>query len=69
MEASNAEDKEHDDSFDDTLSTLSKSEDGFSDASKEGSCDLEERSPEATRRVILVDKPENERRKAKLFSQ
>ena len=68
-EAGDVEGMESDDSFDDAFSTLSTSEDGFSDASKERSCDLEERSPGAKRRAILVDKPENERRKVKLSSK
>ena len=68
-EASDVEGMESDDSFDYAFSTLSTSKDGFSDASKERSCDLEERSPGAKRRAILVDKPENERRKVKLSSK
>ena len=57
------------DSFDAALSTSPTSEDGFSDTSKEGCCDLEESLPGAKRRAILVNKPENERRKVKLFSR
>ena len=67
--ASNIEAREFDDSFDDALSTFSTSEDGLSEASKERSSDLEERSPGAKRSTILVDRPENERRNVKLFSQ
>ena len=68
-EASNVEDVESDDSFDDAFRTLSTSEDSFSDASKEKSDDLEERSPGAKRRAVLVGKPDNERRKLKLSSK
>ena len=68
-EASNVEDVESDDSFDDAFRTMSTSEDSFSDTSKEKSDDLEERSPGAKRRAVLVGKPDNERRKLKLSSK
>lgn len=68
-DASNIEDREFGDSFDDALSTFSTSEDGLSDASKERNYDLEERSPGTKRRTLLADKPENERKNVRLFSQ
>ena len=68
-DASNIEDREFDDSFDDALSTFSTSEDGLSEAGKESSSDLEERSSGAKRRTTLVDNPENERKKVKLLLQ